>query len=182
MHMNSTLLRIFWALLIHAGVLLLAGLLIYFLGQGQDVVAEETRRQYADQPTILEDIRTESVWRLITWCIIALAASWLFASIWLWMAERHRPATPAEGAAKLGSWVLMLITALIAMAVIGWSVIWRNNVQLDVAAGTLTLGMIVVGIATFLGYYLGTAMSVKTTMRPSVPLSGGLPNFSKASS
>lgn len=180
--MNSTLLRIFWALLINAGVLALAGLLIYFLGQGQDVVADETRRQYADQPSVLEAIRTESVWRLITWCILALAASWILSSVWLWIAERHRPATPAEGAAKLGAWMLMLIATLVAMAVIGWSVIWRNNVQLDVAAGTLTLGMVVVGIATFLGYYLGTAMSVKTTMRPSVPLSGGLPNFSKGSS
>ena len=180
--MNSTMRRIFWSLLIHAGVLALAGLLIYFLGQGQDVVAEETRRQYADQPSVLEDIRAESVWKLITWCILALATSWILSSIWLWIAERQRPTTPAEGAAKLGSWVLMLISALLAMAIIGWSVIWRNNIQLDVAAGTLTQGMVIVGIATFLGYYLGTAMSVKTTMRPSVPLSGGLPNFSKASS
>lgn len=178
--MNSSLLRIFWALLIHAAVLLIAAGLIYALGQGQDTVAEGVRRQYADRPGILDEIRSESVWQIIKWCILAIAASWVLASLWLVSAERQRPATPEEGASKLGSWIGMLILSLLAMAIIGWSIIWRNSVQLDLATGTLTIGMIAVGLATFLAYYLGTGMSVKTVMRPSVPLSRALPNFSKA--
>jgi hypothetical protein len=177
--MNSTLIRLFWSLLIHAAVLALAVTLIYFLGGGQDAVAESVRERYADRPAQLEAIRSDSVWQMIRWCIYALAASWIFSGLWLLLAERHMPRTPREGAQKQGLWVMLLIASLVAMAILGWANVFRHNVQSDLAADTLTTGMLVVGLSTFLAYFLATAMSVKTTMRPSVPFAGLLPSLSR---
>jgi uncharacterized membrane protein (DUF485 family) len=177
--MSSSFIRIFWSLLVHIGFISAAVGLIYLIGGSETALAEATRAQYADNPATLEDIRSASIAELILWAMLALAVSWILSSLWLVIAERQRPRTPVEGASKKGSWVLMLVLCLMAMAVIGWMRIWRGGLEVDLATDTLTFGMIIIGISVFAAYFLGTAMSVKTVMRPSVPFSNFLPSFSK---
>jgi hypothetical protein len=177
--MGSAMIRIFWALLVHIVILGLAVMLIMVLGGGQDAVADAVRERYADRPAQLEAIRSDSVWQLVQWAIYALGASWLFASLWLAIAERQMPRTPAEGASKQGLWVILLLATIAATVVLGWSQVFRKNVQLDLATATLTSGMVTIGLAAILAYFFGTGMSVKNTMRPSVPFSGLLPSFSR---
>lgn len=175
--MNSALMRIFMALLIHVAIAALAGGLIYLTGSGQSAVSDLVRMTYADRPAMIESVRSESVWQVIQWSFFSLAASWLFASVWLILAEGYKPTTPAEGAGRQGAWIGLLGATLSAMAAIGWSMVWRLDVAVDLATGMLTIGIAIVVVSVLLAYHLATAMTVKSTMRPSVPLSGALPSI-----
>jgi hypothetical protein len=175
--MNTTLVRIFWSLVIHAVFLAVAVALILFIGGGEDAIADSVRARYADRPDQLDAVRSDAVWHLIQWAIYALSIGWLFSSLWLAIAERQMPTKPAEGAKKKGLWVLCLLADLAALAATGWVIVFKVSVQLDLAAGALTGGMMIVGVGTLLAYFLATGMCVKATMTPSVPFCGILPNF-----
>jgi magnesium-transporting ATPase (P-type) len=173
---NSALVRIFWALLIHVGWFILAAGLLYVAGAGESALSDATRDQYRDNPALIDQIRTDALWHLLNWAFLSLAASWLLASLWLFIAERQRPRTPAEGAAKRGLWVILLLVTLAAMAAIGWSRLAQTGVTMDLAASTMTTGILTVSFTVLLAYFTATAMSVKQVMRPSVPFSSILPN------
>lgn len=169
--------RILKAFGLHLVVFILFGLAIYFLSSGETALSETIRTNFADNPEQLRQIGEDAVWQLLTWCLLALAASWIIASLWLFTAERCRPAVPAEGSSRLGSWAVGLFATLAAAAVIGWRLVWSRGVSADFSSGTLFLGMVLVIVAVLLAYYLATAMFVKLVMKRSVPFSSLLPHY-----
>jgi hypothetical protein len=171
--------RVFWSLLIHMGFILTATVLVYFLGGSENALLEAVRTQYADDPATLEEIRSAAVWKIIDWIVLSLAVSWILSSIWLLLAESQRPRSYQEGGSRRGLWVIFLVISLAAMTFIGWVVIWGNHVQGDLASAVLTASMLILGVSVLLVYWVATAVSVKTVMRPSVPLSNLLPGISK---
>lgn len=175
--MASYLMKIFWALLVHLGIGLLAWLLIYLIGSDETALTTVIRTDYADRPEMLDSIRSDAVAQLVQWLVRSLAVSWLLSSIWLVVAQRTRPTGPAEGASRQGLWVVLLLVALAAMAWFGWSLVYASSVSTELASSILTSATAIVALATLLAYYLATGTNVKATMRPSVPLGGILPSF-----
>jgi hypothetical protein len=168
--------RIFKAFALHLALLVVAGAIIYFMASGEGSLSDATRAQFYDRPDQLKQISGDAVWQLLMWLLLATAASFVFASLWLISAEASRPQVPAHGSRRFGQWVLLLFTTLIVAVVIGWRVIWAVNVNADLASNTVFIGTTLVLLSVLLGYYLSTAMFVKAAMKRSVPL-GGL--FSK---
>lgn len=176
----SGALRVFWTLVVHLVLFLVLFGLIYFLGGGEDAVATAVRNQYQDNPDTLNAIRSAAVWLLIHGCALAMAWSWVMSGIFLLAAERQRPSGPSEGAALLPLWVWMLVINLAGFALMTWSIVWRAASRLDLAPWMLNSGLLLTLFGVLLAYFLGTALAVKTVMRPSVPLSGLVPNPGRA--
>lgn len=173
--MRSAPTRVFWALLLHVAVAALAIGLIHLLGSGDGALKEATRDAYQSNPNALDDLRSEALWGLTFWCMLALAADWAIAGLWIVAAERQRPATPAQGAEMKPLWSGMLIASLLATAVIGWLQVWHKSLQVDLAGQLLTGSMAVVIVATLVSYWASTAVCVKRVMRRSVPLENIFP-------
>jgi uncharacterized membrane protein len=169
--------KIFWALVVHVALALVGLLLIHLVGGNESALSTLVREDYADRPEMIESIRADAVAQLVQWLVRSLAASWLFASLWLASAQRFKPRGPAEGTRRQGLWVMLLLATLVATIWFGWSLVYGTTVAVELASSTVTAGMLIVAIATLLGYFLGTGMNVKATMRPSVPLGGILPSF-----
>ena len=175
--MTSAPTRLFWALIIHAAIAVPALALLFFLGSGDDALNEATRLAYGSRPDGLEDVRSAAVWGLALWTFIALAADWVLAGIWIVLAERQRPATPAQGAGMRGSWAIFLIISMLATSSIGWRVVWNRSLQLDLATSLLTMSVGIVFLTTLIAYWTSTAVCVKRVMRRSVPLENVFPSI-----
>jgi hypothetical protein len=175
----TALMRVFSSLLVHIGFVAVAAGLVYFLGSSENAVLEAVRTQYADDPAALEEIRSGAVWKLIDWILLSLTASWALSSLWLLLAERQKPRTYEEGASHRGLWILFLLLSLAATAAIGWVRIWSSHVLGDLAANVVSGGMLILALSVLLAYWAATAVSVKTVMRPSVPLCNLLPSIAK---
>jgi hypothetical protein len=168
---------VFWALLIHVAIAILAMGLIYLLGSGDGALNEATKTAYESRPSELADVRSEALWGLALWTLLALAADWAIAGLWIMLAERQRPATPAQGAELRGLWAGLLIVSLIVTAVIGWRFVWQQSLQLDLATRLLTGSTLVASLATLAAYWTSTAVCVKRVMRRSVPLENVFPSI-----
>jgi hypothetical protein len=173
----SGLIRIFSTLVVHVIAFLIMLLLVYAMFAGQDSMSDLLRNQYSDSPESIELIRSATMWRVIVADALVLAWSWIISSLWLLMAERQRPSDPVEGASMKPIWVIFLIIVLVGYASISWWMVWRSSAAIEIAPSVFSTTAIAAFFATFLAYFLGTAISVKTVMRRSVPLSGLVPNL-----
>ncbi len=173
----SGVIRVFWTLVVHVIVFLVLFGLLYFMFGGQDAMSDQLRNQYSDNPDALDSIRSATMWRIIRAGALIMSWSWIMSALWLLIAERQRPSTPAQGASMTAAWVIFLVVTLIGYTAMSWWVVWRSTASIDLAPWVFSTGAIVIFFAAFLAYYFGTAISVKTVMRPSVPLSGLIPNI-----
>lgn len=170
--MGSRLMTIFWSLLVHLGFVLLAALLLYLVGRDQSAVSLMVRDRLFDRAASLDLIRADILWQAMQWLFRSAAVSWILSSLWLVAADRYMPRTPLEGTHRQGLWVGLLLLNIGFTALFCWWLLLDRGVRPLLAPSTLTLDMVIVGLAVLLAYYFATALAVKVAMRPSVPLAG----------
>lgn len=120
----------------------------------------------------LEAVRQDAAKRALTWLAgtvgAALAAAWL----WLVMADqkgRKAAGTKGQRSAATAWWGCLALVGVAALA-LGYYAVKREGFAAAVAAPTLQLSILIVGLAAFVTFYLGTAVAVPRLMRPSAPL------------
>jgi magnesium-transporting ATPase (P-type) len=168
--------RIGKSFFINALFLLIALGLVFILVRGVDALSEDVLRRYETpnaRLTIVSDTRST----MMIWCLVIFLTSWITSSLFLVSAERVRPDNRAQGASRLGLWVLLLIVTVAIVAFDVWFSLFRNSIL--VYLETDAFGPALVGgiLLSLLAYYLATGLAVKRTMRPSVPFGEALPTF-----
>lgn len=148
-------------------VALLLGLaFVYWRSRDPSVVNLSAIGTNASDPALVEALRAEVAGAATRWWItlVALAASG--AASWLLLAWRRQPGTPEQARSASLSWWVSLLVALLLSFVAGYFLL--NNAAV---AQSFRLLLIAVGAAALpIAYYLSTALGVKISMSPSVPL------------
>lgn len=111
------------------------------------------------------------------WVIWSLVVSLLASIIFLTYAERSLPANDNDARKKRGIWAALLASTLIACGIFWWRLVSIALVATNISGGSI-ISLIVLGfLAVLLSFYLSTALFVKITMKPAVPLADILPGM-----
>ena len=108
--------------------------------------------------------------QLTSWVFTSLGFGWGMSVLFLAIAQRDMPPTRTAGAARKPLWAILLFLSLIFSLGMWW---WLLKVpEAGFALLFSNYASLIFGglIGVFLGYFLGTALFVKTSMKPSVPL------------
>lgn len=148
------------------GFALLFGLLgaafIYWRSQDPDLVSLPAGASAA----MSEAIRQDAAGASLVWWLIAIGAVALAALGWLIWAYSTRPATPGEQRKLATPWIALLAIALVVAFGAGFGV-YANAA---IAAKWRFLLCVGILIGAPLNYLFTTAIGVKNSMIPSVPL------------
>jgi len=148
---------------------LLGFLFIYWRGQDPSIVSSASLGQSTD-PALVEVLRGDAQSAATQWWLMVVAAVAVCAAVWLVLALRRRPQTPAQARSGGTSWWLLLLLALLAAFGAGY-LVYVN----DLVAAAWRLGMIAAGTAVVpVAYWLITALGVQNEMAPSVPFATAL--------
>lgn len=176
--MAAILQRITKSFAIHLVLLLIALGLVYGVVNGQENLSAAVRLQYEGQSSeVLQQLVADARGRIMTWCLVSFAISWLASSIFLTSAQRTLPANERQAASLRGLWSGLLLVVVIAVAVLAWLRLYSLGVSTDLASGSFMIALVGVGVLVLLAFYLGCGLAVKAAMRPSVPAAGALPGF-----
>lgn len=107
--------------------------------------------------------------QLVGWIWPVMTASFLCSLLFLGLAERTMPSTPAQRQSKMGLWTVLLIVLFFFASGWWWFAVASPEADFAMQFGNYVTTLIATGLLALLGYYLATAMFVKTTMVPSVP-------------
>lgn len=160
---------------------LVVGLIILVAGDFSDA-SEELRSSITSlDPTLSEQtIRValdETKQALMAWVIRSLVVSFVAAGVFLIIAERTQPANDTQARGKRWFWALPFLIVLVTAGILWWRLVSIPQLGANLAFGNLT-GIVASGsLALLLAYYLGTALFVKITMKPAVPLAEVLPGM-----
>lgn len=138
--------------------------LIFWRAQDPALV-ETTAIGRSFDPAVLEMLRSQAASAVMGWwglVVLAVAGS---ALLWLLLAGRRRPQTPAQARSGALSWWLLLAIALLAAAGAGATVYANDIVAAGWRMGALLAGVLAAPVA----YWLATAFGVANEMAPSVP-------------
>lgn len=168
------------ALAIH---LLLAGLffaLLMLLVADQSVVHPDVIREAQGQDGAsigyaLEDARAV----LMKWAVWALGIGFACSAVFLFAAQRSKPRIDRETRAQMPLWSALFILSVMAAAILWWMGVEEGGVALLIVAGTYFTCTGIGFLFVVLGYFLTTALCVKATMKPSVPLSAPFPSLKR---
>jgi len=163
-----------WAFAIHLLMgLLLSGLCLW-LTSGFDDASLSLRNTIAD-PLSIRLLLEEARGHFTGWILSSLSVSFVFTGLFLSVTETTRAASAARGRAALWLWFFLLVLGLSCT----WGLFWLNVSRPEAAAALVSGNLAAIVAATvagvFTAYYLGTALTVPLTMKPSVPLAVFLP-------
>ncbi len=174
--MAETIIRCGKALVIHALVLALALLLVWLLTSHYTDANDSVRSQYSD-PQSVASLLDIARGQLFSWSCACSGIGFLAACLFIGVAQRRHPASPAEGGSQLWLWVLLFLALLLFTAISWYPAVYSAGAGASLTPGSYLLAVITVGAGALLGYFLATALTVTLTMKPSVPLAGLLPTF-----
>ncbi len=170
--------RIIKSFVVHLVLLLIALVLVYGAVRGQDSLGTAMRMQYDGQSSdVLLQLVADARGRIMTWCLISFGVSWVASSMFLATAQRTQPSNDLHAASRRGLWSVLLLFVVAAMAILAWLRLYGVGVSTDLASGTFLIALIGGAILVLTGFYLGCALAVKASMRPSVPGATALPAF-----
>lgn len=179
---GAFLVRAVFALIIHLVLAaLLFGIVVWLTSDTASVhpdVLREVQGQSDSQQSIefaLEDARGA----LLQWAMWSLATGFAASAIFLFAAQQQLPRIPSEERALSGLWAGLFIVGVIASVVVWWLGVADAGVDALIVSGSY-FGCSAAGFfGVVIAYYLATALCVKPTMKPSVPLSAPLPSLKR---
>lgn len=176
--MAATLQRIIKAFVVHLALLLIAVGLAFAAVHGEASLSAAVRLQYEGQPAdVLLQLAADARGRVIGWLLASFAIAWLAASLFIASTQRTQPANERQAASRRGLWSGLLLAVILASGILAWMRLFLLGVSTDLAGGGFMLSLIGGGVLMVLAFYLGTGLSVKAAMRPSVPGGTALPAF-----
>lgn len=172
--------RVLGAFAIHLVLLgLVAGLILMFTDEFAD--ASELIRSKFDQtenPEQAVQIYLDGAKaQLIKWTAYSLVFSLLATMVFLFIAHRAMPGTENEARQKTPLWFVLFVLTLIVASAVWWSSVSALDVGASLIFSNYATILSVGWIAILLAYFLGTALFVKNTMKPAVPLAVVLKGF-----
>lgn len=176
--MAATLQRIIKAFAVHLALLLAAVGIAYGAVHGETSLSAAVRVQYEGQPAdVLLQLVADARGRVVGWLIASFASGWLAASLFIAAAQRTQPVNERQAASRRGLWSGLLLATILASAGLAWMRLFSLGVSTDLSGGGFMAALIGGGVLVVLAYHLGTGLSVKAAMRPSVPGGTALPDF-----
>lgn len=179
-HLSETVARAIIAFLLHLLLGALAVGLIFWLTNGVDSASDTLKSSVASaddvEAAVLAQL-ADARFALVQWTIVSLAVSWITATVFLYAAQRHEPRNDNEAAQRFSVWGVLLVLALALATLLWWRWVSLAQVSLALIANNYATILTVSFVATFLGYYLSTALIVKNTVKPSVPGARALPSL-----
>ena len=168
------------SLLIHVLVGAVAFAIAWYLSSTFDDATQTLRSQFEDSPDPLTSVMLTlelARWKVVQWILVGFTASWIASTFFLVRAEKHPARREEEGAQQLVTWLVMCAAAMLCTGLA-----WYTNLSLEQVAAVIASQNYMITVASgfvlaALAYWLSTGLSVKSVMRPSVPLSGLLPRF-----
>jgi hypothetical protein len=158
--------------------LLLALGAVYLLVRGADSLSETSRLALRLASAASLDIRVgDARSQLMVWTLAIFVISWLTSSLFLLSAEQARPITREDGKQRMGMWAAMLMLTLGMVGFVAWFTLFHTSVNALLSLYTFGSTIALCVVLNLLAYYLATALAVKRTMRPSVPLGEAMPSF-----
>ena len=142
---------------------------IFWRAQDPSVVSAAALGQSPD-PALVEMLRAEAASAVMGWWSLVALAMAVAALVWLLLALRRRPQSPAEARSGGLSWWVLLIVAVLAALAAGGAVYMNEAVAAGWRMALLLGGALVVPVA----YWLTTAFGVQNEMAPSVPFATAL--------
>ena len=136
--------------------------LIWWNTRGPDLVLMPP----AASDAMVEAARSDAAGGVLLWWLLTVFAVAVAALIWLIWAQLSRPATSRDERGLTISWLLFLLIAIILVFALGVSVLANPQVA---AAWRFGMALAVLVVAP-LDFFLTTAVGVKNSMIPSVPL------------
>ena len=100
----------------------------------------------------------------------AIGVSFLCSVLFLGLAQRTMPSTPAESRAKKGLWTALMVLVLLIAIIWWWFAVGSPEASYALLFGNYAMILTATFLLVLLGYFLSTAFFVKSTMVPSVPL------------
>ena len=122
-----------------------------------------------DQEMQVMAFLTEARNQLGEWVGPVMGVSFLLSVLFLGLAQQTMPSTPAEAKSKFGLWVGLLVLLFIIAAAWWWFAVGSPEAGYALVFGNYALIVISTFLLMLLGYFLSTAVFVKSTMVPSVP-------------
>lgn len=108
--------------------------------------------------------------QLASWIWPAIGVSFLCSVLFLGLAQRTMPSTPAESRAKKGLWTALMVLVLLIAIIWWWFAVGSPEASYALLFGNYAMILTATFLLVLLGYFLSTAFFVKSTMVPSVPL------------
>lgn len=139
--------------------------LIFWLSRDPAIVAAAALGTNTD-PALINLMREDAAATLLGWWVLVVAAFAAAALVWLILALRRRPETPAQARSGRLGWVLLLAVAVVAAVAASYAVYVNEAVAGAWRFAALALAFVVTPVA----YWLTTAFGVVREMAPSVPL------------
>ncbi len=152
---------------------LLAFGLVFLFTQEFGNASEELLLQMADaedQEVQVMAFLSEARDQLGGWIAAVMGVSFVFSVAFLGLAQRTMPSTPTEAKSKFGLWVGLLVLVFILAVIWWWFAVGSPEAGYALIFSNYALIMIATFLLMLLGYYLSTALFVKSTMVPSVPV------------
>lgn len=179
-YFGSLIVRSGKSLLIHAlFAAILAGLALWLTG-AIEYASEQQRRIYETAPDpalALETVLGDARLNVIGWNVGALCVSWLASTVFVAVAERSLPRNEREGGSRTPAWFGLMVFVVLSTAIAWWRQVDLTGVGAVLVSGSY-LALNVAGyVLVVFAFWLASAMTVKMTMRPSVPLSPLVPSF-----
>lgn len=107
---------------------------------------------------------------LASWIWPAIGVSWALSVLFLGLTQRTMPSTPAEAASKKGLWTGLMVLMVIIAIIWWWFAVGSPDAGYALVFSNYALIVLATFLLALLGYFLSTALFVKSTMVPSVPL------------
>ena len=108
--------------------------------------------------------------QLASWIWPAIGVSFLCSVLFLGLAQRTMPSTPAESRAKKGLWTALMVLVLLIAIIWWWFAVGSPEASYALLFGNYAMILTTTFLLVLLGYFMSTAFFVKSTMVPSVPL------------
>lgn len=144
------------------------GLAAIWMATGNQGVldADVLTRFGIDNPQAVQAYRDEARAGAITWWGAAALASLALALAWLLLCALRDPSTPQEARSAGPMWALGLLLVLLAAFLAGYLRLVPVSMNSAYRIGIFSAGL----LGVLLAYLFGTALAVKASMIPSVPL------------
>jgi|GEM_PF-2742097 len=163
-----------WALLLHFLIgALLIGLSLWLTFSYTDA-SLKLRNDTAD-PLGIRSLLETARGHFMAWILSSLVVSYAATALFLGVSEATRAANAIRGASAQWLWFTLLLAGLGLTCTLFWLHVSRPEAGAALMFGNLAALVSLTGAGVFLAYYLGTALTVPLSMKPSVPLAGLLP-------
>ncbi len=171
--MGKIVQRILGSLGVHLVLGGIALALVYYLTSHLEDASETLRGSVdgtEDAQTSIMTYLASAQQDLMQWTLFCFGFGWLLSCLFLLLANRDNPASENQGARKLGVWAGLLFILIAYVGLIWWRQLSMPDVAASIMFGNYATALAVGIVATLLAFWLGSALFVKKSMKPSVPL------------